>query len=136
MAKNSAASADAKAAKELEQAMADKFGPGKLIVRKSRVLHWPKSSEIRALPGDLVWKNDPWIQGQEGKLMPYDGKAVPKIDASKLSRSRQRELIAQLSGEKVVDPPTSKAPAPSAQKQEVRDTLIEKTDDELSDLDG
>lgn len=121
--------------RDYDGAMAAAFGPGKVQVRKTRTVHWPNGSEVRARGGEVLWANDPWLEGQHHKCSPYSGDEEPLPIKDGMTRDRVRDLTAKLQTEEPAAPSTRqrKVAKTTARK---RDELETTTDDELAGLDG
>jgi len=91
-----------------DEVIGENFGTDRVQVRQGRVVHWPESSEIRAKAGEILYKGDPWLEGQGHKLLPYDGDEKPSTPKEVLTRQRLKSLEAKLA-ERGEEPPKVKA---------------------------
>jgi hypothetical protein len=121
------------------------FGTERVQVRQGRVVHWPESSEIRARAGEILYRNDPWLDGQGHKVLPYDGDEMPETSKAVLTRQRMKSLEAKLADHVEVKPEvkteragTRRKAASSAKKAAGRKALEDATDgdDPLVGLDN
>jgi hypothetical protein len=119
---------------EIAAAVETAFGPTVMRVRRRRRIFWPGSSEVRYSPGELVFADDPLLEGQTYKLEAYDGDETPTLDLEGLSRGRRKLLLATFEAEPEPEPSTAEeAPSPRAAAKRA---ALEETDGEVAGLDA